>query len=69
MDAREHLLQGLDCFLSEKEEEWRLGLGEQNESDVGSIYAASNCSQADLVFQVLRIVRFKVVRVEKTRTT
>ena len=29
LGAKEHLLRGLEYLFSEKEEEWRLGLGEQ----------------------------------------
>ena len=46
------LLRGLDDLSSEKEKEWRSVLGEQNQFDVGSIYAGPNCSWADLMFQV-----------------
>ena len=63
-----HLLRGLDYLLSEKEEERRLGLGEQNLFFVGSIYAGPNLFPADLMFQVPRVVKFESELVGKTRT-
>ena len=65
LGARERLLRGLDDLLSEKEEEWRLVLGEQNYFVFGSIYAGPNYSWVDLMFQVPWILKFEFVRVEK----
>ena len=59
---------GLDDLLWEKEEEWRLVLGEQNEFVVGSIFAEPNYFWAALMFQVPRIMKFEVVRVDKNLT-
>ena len=47
-------------LLSEREEEWRLGLVVQNLIVVGGIYVVPKCSQADLMLHVSWLENFKL---------
>ena len=68
LGARERLLRGLGDLLSEKEKEWRLVLGGQNDIVVVSIYAGPKYSWTDLMFQVPWILKFEVEHVERNWT-